>query len=125
MLFAIFMSINLIALIFFATIPKKLNIMEILLVWIIVAIIYQSFIAVMSVNLGWIKLSEQLDHSWILVMNRLILIPLFLIWLMDRYISSGNLSFKLLATAVVISMLVCSEYVMNTLEVIRMIRWKL
>lgn len=124
MIFAAYFSANLLFLLFFIWVPpKKLHMFEIIFLWIIITFFYQSIFASLTINLHWIEISTVLGSYWALVVNRLLIIPLFIIWLMDRIWRQTGVMAKIAYVALAVLSLTGMQTIAVRIGLIRPVQW--
>ncbi len=116
--FSFFLSITLIFVIFFVITPRRLHLLEILFSWFIILLLHGTFLAIMILNYKYIKLGSNLFLIWSFVVNRFVLMPLLIIWLLDLYVSVRSFLIKTILTVAFTAILTRIEYLANWLEVI-------
>jgi hypothetical protein len=83
MILSAFWSFYIILLISFCLYKKRLHLFEIIFIWLIVWLVTHSVSTIITINLGYLKISEQPKHFWLHLYNRIILYPLIIVWFID------------------------------------------
>lgn len=124
MAFSVFFSLTIILLVSFVAIEKKLHLFEILYMWMVIIFIHHTFLAVTVLNLKLVELPGYGANYWTLVFNRITLIPILIIWFMDKNLSL-NFTKRLFFIPFAVCVLVGIEYLAEFLNVFNHSRWKL
>lgn len=120
MVFNIVLAANLIFLIFFVGVPKKLHLFEILFCSMLTVFLQGTFMAIIILNYKTIQVNPHLFYVWSFVFNRFLLYPLLITWLMDLYLSVRSLGSKITLTLIISSVMVGIEYISNWLKIIHL-----
>jgi hypothetical protein len=125
MAFSIFFAITVITNISYAVSKKNLHLFEIIFIWMVVIIIHHNFMTIFALNMGMLDFSKHPSHYWTLVLIRVVLIPLLIVWYLDRSLSGGRPYQKWAWLPVGISILAGIEYLAHALHVYTFHHWKL
>ncbi|RAP76424.1 hypothetical protein [Paenibacillus montanisoli] len=125
MAFSIFFSITVIMNISYAVSKKNLHLFEIMFVWMVVNIIHHNFMTVFALNMGMFDFGKYPSQYWTMALIRVFLIPLLIIWYLDKSLDGGSTYKKWTRLPVGISILVGIEYLANALNVYHFNQWKL
>ncbi|WP_199623679.1 hypothetical protein [Paenibacillus alkalitolerans] len=125
MSFAAYLSLNLMVAILFAVVPKRLHMFEMIFLWISMTFFYQSFFAALTINLGWITYTMNPTDYLALVVNRLIFIPLFIIWLADLCKRARSYILKSVYTVIAVLTLSFMQYVTVWTGLIKHVHWQI
>ncbi|NHN35493.1 hypothetical protein [Paenibacillus agricola] len=125
MAFSIFFSITVIMNISYAVSKKNLHLFEIIFIWMVVSIIHHNFMSIFALNMGMFDFGKQPTHYWTMALIRVFLVPLLIIWYLDRSLEGGHPYKKWAWLPVGISILVGIEYLANALNVYNFNQWKL
>lgn len=117
MAFSIFFSITVIMNISYAVSKKSLHLFEMIFIWMVINIIHHNFMTIFSLNMGLYDFGEHPTQYWTMALTRVFLIPLLIIWYLDRSLIGGRPHNKWIWLPVGISILVGIEYLANVLHV--------
>jgi hypothetical protein len=109
----------------YAVSKKNLYLLEIFFIWMVVNIIHHNFMTIFALNLGMIDFGKHSDQYWTMALIRVFLIPLLIIWYLDRSSKGGRPYKKWAWLPVGISILTGIEYLANALHVYNFNHWKL
>jgi hypothetical protein len=104
---------------------KNLHLFEIIFIWTVVNIIHHNFMTIFALNMGLFNFGQDLVHYWTMALNRVFLIPLLIVWYLDRSLEEGRPHKKWAWLPAGISILVGIEYLANALHVYTFNQWKL
>jgi hypothetical protein len=117
MLLTLYLSAALIFLVFFALLPKKLTLLEILFCWMVIIYLHGMVLAQLLLNNPTLlQMNPDLYLVWTFVFSRFVFLPLLMIWLIDLYSWVRSLSIKTLLTAIFTASLVGIEYLSDWLK---------
>jgi hypothetical protein len=125
MAFSIFFSITVIMNISYAVSKKNLHLFEMTFIWMVVNIILHNFITIFSLNMGMLHFGKHPADYWTMALIRVFLVPLLIIWYLDRTLEVGRPYKKWAWLPVGISILVGIEYLAIALNVYTFHQWKL
>jgi hypothetical protein len=123
MILSIFLFVLLMLGITFVVKPKRMNILEILSIWMLVWIITHSVSSIIIVNLQYLIISQKMSLFWTHVFKRLFLYPLIIIWSFDlilKYTSKLMIYIHLFLTVLV---LILTEYIFIWIGVLHNKHW--
>jgi hypothetical protein len=123
MIIAISLSLNLLLLIFSVLKLQKLHLFEIIFIWIIVTFLHQIFTAIVTANLELLKIPEQTNQLWGLLIADLIGIPILVIWLFELYVKHDSLLGRSALILLFTSLLVGVDYVMDYVNFVHFTAW--
>jgi hypothetical protein len=88
--------INILMIILFTFYKKSLHILEVFTYWCFSAILIQNYSAILYVNFQKIILSDVISYNWADIANRLILLPMLIIWFLNLCVKSSRITTKLI-----------------------------
>ncbi|MEK3986371.1 hypothetical protein MHB77_23825 [Paenibacillus sp. FSL K6-3166] len=91
----------------------------------VVNIIHHNFMTIFALNMGMFDFGDHPTHYWTMALMRVFLIPVLIIWYMDRSLEGGHQYKKWTWLPVGISILVGIEYLANALNIYTFRHWKL
>jgi len=109
----------------YAMSKKNLYLFEIIFIWMVVNIIHHNFMTIFALNMGMFDFGKNPAQYWTMALNRVFLIPLLIIWYLDRSLDGNRPYKKWSFLPVIISILVGIEYLANALNVYNFNQWKL
>lgn len=122
---SIISSITLLILISFCVTPKKLHIFEMIFIWLVVWILLHPLSWIIYVNLAWIKVSTRLGDFWSFAFDRLILIPLLIVFFFELSLRFKQKSTKWSFLIVAVLFLMVDEYALIKMEVLNNVKWNI
>jgi hypothetical protein len=123
MAFSIFFAITVITNISYAASKKNLHLLEIIFIWMVVNIIHHNFMTIFALNMGKFDFGKNPEQYWTLDLIRLFLVPVLIIWYLDRSFEGGRPYKKWVWLPAGISILAGIEYLANALDVFRFNQW--
>lgn len=126
MILPVFTALTVIILIYLCAIPKQLRISEMLFIWMVATFLNINFTTIVTLNQKWIRLSDSaVAFLGGYFMNRNVITPALLVWLMHRYSSPSATVTKTAATVWVIVLLAGLECISGRLGVTKYVQWKI
>lgn len=122
---SIIASITLLILISFCVTPKKLHIFEIIFIWLVVWLLLHPLSWIIYVNLAWIKVSTKLGNFWTFAIDRLILIPLLIVFFFEITLRLKQKSAKWTILTVAVLILMVNEYALLKMDVFQNVKWNI
>ncbi|MCD9024111.1 hypothetical protein [Cohnella silvisoli] len=106
----VFLSVALIAMIGFITVPKKLHSLEILFVWMLFIFVQANYVFVVSLNLKRVEYSMQLEKFWSYIIGIFILNPLLIMGMLLMYVACRKWLTRACWIIIFAGLLTCLEY---------------
>jgi hypothetical protein len=124
MVFSSSLAATVIFLIFFASIPKKLHLFELMFCYMAAIYLYGSIAAIIILNFNTIQLNPDLYHIWSFVCTRFVLVPLIMVWLMALYATFSSVWIKSVLTLSFLAAFIGIEYATEWLDIITHVNWQ-
>ncbi|MBB6452362.1 putative membrane protein SirB2 [Salirhabdus euzebyi] len=91
MVLLLFVFINIVVAVYAIRYKKTgLDPLEIFAYWCFTVILIQNNSALLHLNIEGIILSERESYNWADLLNRLIFLPIFFVWFINRYVRTAN-----------------------------------
>lgn len=125
MVFFFYLILNLITIILFSRIKKKLHSLEIILYWLLSSYLYQNFSAICYMNFKTIIIPNNFSLEMSHFINRIILFPILMVLFLHFFQSVKSSFRKVLVFVGFILFFVGLEWLSDLLRVLIHVQWKL
>lgn len=125
MVFFFYLILNLITIIHFSRIKKKLHSLEIILYWMLSSYLYQNFSAICYMNFKTIIIPNNFSLEMAHFINRIILFPSLMVLFLHFFHSVKSSYRKALVFGSFIFLFVGLEWLADLLRVLIHVQWKL
>lgn len=123
MILSIFIFVLATLCLLFSVKTKRLNILEIVTIWMLVCIITHTFNSLIVVNLQYLSTSQNLSLFWASVLKRMILCPLIIIWSFDLILMSISKLMIGIQLILTIFVLILNQYIFIWIGVLHNNHW--
>jgi hypothetical protein len=124
-IFLIYLVINISVLLLFIKLKKHLHILETLVYWMLSSYLFQNFSALCYMNFKTLIIPEQLSYEFAHFLNRILLIPAFMVLFLNYFLIQKTYKRKLLIIIFFILILGGLEWLGHTTGVLIHVHWKI
>lgn len=125
MVLLFYVVLNIIAVIFFTKIEKKLHILEIIVYWLIASYLFQNFSALCYMNFKTLIIPDQLTYEFTHFINRIILYPMLMVSFLHFFRILNTKIKKLILLISFILLLTGLEWLEDFFGVLIHVKWQL
>jgi hypothetical protein len=124
MVLLFFVLLNIIALVLFIRLKKKLHILEIIIYWMMASYLFQNFSAICYMNFKTLIVPEELSYEMAHFFNRTMLYPIIMVTFLHYFLIVKNTSrrfFLIIGFSLILSGI---EWLADTLGVVIHVKWQ-
>jgi hypothetical protein len=125
MILLFYIVLNLIAVVLFIRIKKKLHVLEIIVYWLVASYLFQNFSALCYMNFKTIIIPDKLSYELSHFINRIILYPLLMVSFLHFFLISNTKIKKIILLLSFILLLTGLEWLEDFFGVLNHIEWQL
>ncbi|MED4206312.1 hypothetical protein [Neobacillus mesonae] len=123
MSFVIFSTISILAVIYFAVMPKNLNALELAMIMIVVVFVDSNFMDIAILNLHLFKLPDNHADIFTFYLTFTILYPIIVTWSIDRLSAIARKPLKLVPPLFAVLVIVGFESLTKYVKAVKYIDW--